>query len=81
MNAPPLDTAKYIAALDTTKYIAAAQAFAAGCSGLPMPAKEPVEKKVKQRSRRLTAEQKKSNRKKREYQARRAARRTNGEKA
>ena len=72
MNAPPLDTAKYIAA---------AQAFAAGFAGLPMPETEPVEKKVKQRSRRLTAEQKKSNRKKREYQARRSARRNNGEKA
>ena len=72
MNTPPLDTAKYIAA---------AQAFAAGFAGLPMPAKEPVEKKVKQRSRRLTAEQKKSNSRKREYQARRAARRNNGEKA
>jgi hypothetical protein len=69
MNAPPLDTAKYVAA---------AQAFAAGFAGLPMPEKEPVEKKVKQRSRRLTAEQKKSNRKKRAYNARRAARQNNG---
>jgi hypothetical protein len=69
MNAPPLDTAKFVAA---------AQAFAAGFAGLPMPEKEPVEKKSKQRSRRLTAEQKKSNRKKREYNARRAARQNNG---
>lgn len=72
MNTPPLDMAKHVAA---------AQAFAAGFAGLPMPAKEPVEKKVKQRSRRLTAEQKRLNRKKREYQARQAARRNNGEKA
>lgn len=72
MNAPPLDTSKYVAAY---------RAFIAGFAGLLMPAKEPVEKKVKQRSRRLTAEQKKSNRKKREYQARRSARRNNGAKA
>ena len=72
MNAPPLAT---------DLLLAAAQAFAARLAGLPMPAKAPVEKRVKQRSRRLTAEQKKSNRKKREYQARRAARRNNGEKA
>lgn len=72
MNAPPLDTAKYVAA---------ARAFAAGFAGLAVPEKESVKKKVKQRSRRLTAEQKKSNRKKREYQARRAARRNNGAKA
>lgn len=72
MNATPLDTAKFVAE---------SQAFAAGFAGLPMPEKEPVEKKVKQRSRRLTAEQKKSNRKKREYQSRRSARCNNGEKA
>ena len=72
MNTPPLDTAKFTAAY---------RAFVAGFAGLPMPEKEPVEKKVKQRSRRLTAEQKKSNRKKREYQARRSARRNNGAKA
>ena len=72
MNAPPLDTSKFVAAY---------RAFTAGFVGLPMPEKEPVEKKVKQRSRRLTAEQKKSNSRKREYQARRAARRNNGEKA
>lgn len=72
MNAPPLDT---------SKHVAAAQAFAAGFAGLPMPEKEPVEKKVKQRSRRLTAEQKRLNRRKREYQSRRSARRNNGEKS
>lgn len=72
MNATPLDDEKYVAAY---------RAFAAGFAGLPMPEKPPVKKKVKQRSRRLTAEQKRLNRKKREYQARRAARRNNGEKA
>lgn len=72
MNAPPLDEEKYVAAY---------RAFAAGFAGLPMPEKTPVEKKVKQRSRRLTAEQKRLNRKKREYQSRRSARRNNGEKA
>jgi hypothetical protein len=69
MNAPLLDTAKFAAA---------ARAFVAGFAGLAMPEKEPVEKKSKQRSRRLTAEQKKSNRKKREYTARRSARQNNG---
>lgn len=44
-----------------------------------MPEKESVEKRVKQRSRRLTSGQKKSNCKKREYQARRSARRNNGD--
>jgi len=70
MNAPSLDTEKF--------FIAAARAFAARFAGMAMPESPSRVKKSKQRSRRLTAEQKKSNRKKREYNARRAARQNNG---